>query len=89
MRVMIYQKFPRSASIYMYVCIFVCVCFRFTTTTKFPKTFLTDSQLTHISALKADTNTLSQSPCKARPQPTIMIMSQNITLPVFITTTLY
>jgi len=48
--------------------------------------FSTDPQFTHISALKTDTSTLSQSPSKAGPQPTTMMMSQNITLPVFTTT---
>jgi len=43
----------------------------------------TDSRFTHISAIKADTNTLSQSPCKAGPHSTTMTMSQNITSPVF------
>jgi hypothetical protein len=45
-----------------------------------------DSQFTHIPALKSYTNTLSQSHCKARPHPTTMMMSQNVTLPVFTTT---
>jgi len=35
----------------------------------------TDSQFTHISAVKAETNTLSQSPCKATPHPTKIMMS--------------
>ena len=43
----------------------------------------TDSHFTHISALKTDANTLSQSPSKATPHPTTMMTLQNITLSVF------
>jgi hypothetical protein len=80
-----YRTFPKSANIYTYIHTHTHLSVQYRN--QFPKDILsTNFHFTHISALKADTNTQSQSPCKAWPLPPPIMISQNITFTVFTTT---